>query len=160
MKRALLLPVLVCCLLFLTPAGARGGERNLLRPMTVDGLKDLIARPDKPRFLFFMASWCGPCRSELPALERLYRAFGGKGLELMGVSLDNDPKDMQAMVDTSGISFPVYWVGEPAIQAFGLTGVPLLLIVRNGLVQERVMGTRSESFLEDRARWVLAKPGS
>jgi thiol-disulfide isomerase/thioredoxin len=133
-----LFPILACCLLLLVPAGARGGDRNLLRPMTVDGLKSLIAQPDKPRFLFFMASWCGPCRSELPTLERFYHAFGSKGLDLVGVSLDADPKNMQTLLDSSGVSFPVYWVGESAIPAFGLTNVPMLLIVRDGQVLQRV----------------------
>jgi thiol-disulfide isomerase/thioredoxin len=58
-------------------------------------------------FLNFWATWCGPCRFEMPSMEKLYRRFKDKGLEIVAVNLQEDRASVQRFVDQYGLSFPV-----------------------------------------------------
>jgi hypothetical protein len=55
---------------------------------------------------------------------------------------------MQPLIDSLRVSFPVYWLGEAGARSYNITGIPLLWIVKNGEVREKILGSRSESFLE------------
>lgn len=57
--------------------------------------------------LSFWASWCGQCRQEIPELEDLYQRYQRVGLTLLGVSIDDDRRKTEDMVQTLEVSFPV-----------------------------------------------------
>ncbi|HJL15402.1 MAG TPA: redoxin domain-containing protein [Sandaracinaceae bacterium LLY-WYZ-13_1] len=52
------------------------------------------------------ASWCGPCREELPALQRLYRRYRARGLRVVGIAADREAEAARAMIDELGLTFP------------------------------------------------------
>lgn len=54
----------------------------------------------------FWASWCGPCRREMPTVVKAYNTFHGKGLEVVGVSLDQDRQAWQQAVGDLGMAWP------------------------------------------------------
>ncbi len=96
-----------------------------------------------------MASWCGPCIRELPTLDKLYRRYRNRDLDIIGVSLDFEgPAAMQPIVDSLDVRFPVYWMDEAGVRTYNISGIPLLWVVKNGQVREKILGSRSESFLE------------
>lgn len=92
------------------------------------------------------ATWCAPCRWEMPALDRLHRALRDRGLEVVAVSVDAAPGGpdgaVREMVEELGLSFTV--LVDPAGEVrrrFGVSGLPTtFLIGRDGTVLERVLG--------------------
>lgn len=64
----------------------------------------------KTVLLNFWATWCSPCREEMPMLMELQRQYGSTGLQVVGIALDNQEK-VKSFVSTYGISYPIL-VGE------------------------------------------------
>lgn len=57
--------------------------------------------------LSFWATWCGPCRQEMPAMEKLYQQLKAKGFEVVAVDMMEDKATVSAFAKTSGYTFPV-----------------------------------------------------
>ena len=99
----------------------------------------------------FMAAWCGPCIDELPTLNQLHKKFNNQGLEIIGISIDLDgPEAMQPVVSALKIDFPVYWYGEKAVEKFALFAIPMMLLVKEGQIVERIHGRRPDSYLDEK----------
>jgi len=113
---------------------------------------DAIIGDKKNRLaVVFMAAWCAPCIDELPTLNKLHKKFKDQGLEIIGISIDLDgPDAMQPVVSVLKIDFPVYWYGEKAVEKFALFAIPMLLLVKEGEIVERIHGRRSDSFLDEK----------
>ena len=104
----------------------------------------------------FMAAWCAPCIDELPTLNKLHKKFKDQGLETIGISIDLDgPDAMQPVVKALKINFPVYWYGEKAVEKFALFAIPMMLLVKEGAIVERIHGRRPDSFLDEKFRSFL-----
>ena len=59
--------------------------------------------------LTFFATWCGPCRAEMPSLERLHQELGDRGLSVLGVSVDRRKDPLPAFLSQLGVTFPILW---------------------------------------------------
>jgi len=106
--------------------------------------------------LVFMAAWCAPCIDELPTLNKLHKKFENQGLEIIGISIDLDgPDAMQPIVSALKIDFPVYWYGEKAVEKFALFAIPMMLLIKEGQIVERIHGRRPDSFLDEKIRDLL-----
>ena len=83
------------------------------------------------------ATWCEPCKREIPALDSLYRVLGPKGLRIAAVSIDRgDPAPVKAFMDGFGVTFDVLHDPEGTIQQiYQGTGVPeSFLVDRDGQI--------------------------
>ncbi|MDO9515467.1 MAG: TlpA disulfide reductase family protein [Syntrophales bacterium] len=133
-------------------------NKNLVLPIDIAGIEELIKIRDCPLMLVAMASWCGPCREELPILQRMYEKYKDKGLKIVGISLDvGGPSAMQPLVDQIGVNFPVYWGGEAVTVQYRISAIPLTYIVKNGEIVEKILGGRGEQFIEDKIRSLLGE---
>jgi hypothetical protein len=87
----------------------------------------------------------------LPTLNKLHKKYRKKGLEIVGISIDLEgPDAMQPAISAMKIDFPVYWYGEKAVEKFALFAIPMMLLVKEGDIAERIHGRRSEVFLDEK----------
>lgn len=91
----------------------------------------------------FWATWCVPCRHEIPGYVDLANKYGKDGLVIVGVSMDEgEPATVKAFVEKYAVSYPVVIGGDEIVSAFGgVEGLPTaFLIDRNGHIRDRKAG--------------------
>jgi cytochrome c biogenesis protein CcmG/thiol:disulfide interchange protein DsbE len=79
----------------------------------------------------FWASWCGPCRSEAPALESFQQRNSGENFTVLGINLDDATEDAEAFVGRYGLTYPQLRDGDGRERrdAYGMTGFPETFLV-------------------------------
>jgi thiol-disulfide isomerase/thioredoxin len=101
----------------------------------------------------FWASWCPPCREEIPGLVRIQRRFAANGVQLVGIAIDSAAKSRQAAAEL-GINYPVLVAGFEAVDLTRKLGNPIgalpytLVLDRKGTVIRTHLGILSEADLE------------
>jgi peroxiredoxin len=95
-------------------------------------------------FLNFWATWCVPCRQEMPTMEKLHREMKDQGLGVVAVNIREGPKAVREFVDELGLTFTVLLDREEEVsKAYGAWGIPLTYIInREGEFVGKVMGYR------------------
>jgi peroxiredoxin len=106
-------------------------------------LRDVVARNDVV-LVTFWATWCPPCRIELPQLERIYRERRGRGFEVLAVNEDEDAARRDAYLREKAFSFPVLLDRKGAVRRrWRVRGLPSsVLLDRNGRVLAVVDGVQ------------------
>ena len=97
----------------------------------------------KVLLLNFWATWCPPCRKEMPAMQQLYQAYRDKGLEIVAVSVDTtSPAELRAFVNELGLTFTVLHDRDSLVsRLYSNPGVPSsYLINAQGKLAYRVLG--------------------
>lgn len=113
-------------------------------------LSDFIAQ-NKVTLVDFWASWCGPCRQEMPTVKAAYEAFKDKGFGIVGVSLDNNAESWKKAIDQLEITWPQmsdlkYWDSEGAA-LYGVRAIPAtVLVAQDGTILARDL--RGEAIAE------------
>lgn len=111
------------------------------QPVTLDSLRGKVV------FLNFWATWCEPCKKEMPSMERLYQKMKGRPFEILAVSLDANPtQDIPAFLEKTQLklTFPLLIDKEQNIskQLYRTTGVPESFIIgADGKVLKHAIGT-------------------
>ena len=123
----------------LPAAASRIGQPVELSAPDLEGRTvDVAADAGVVRVIDFWATWCEPCREQLPALERLRRELGPRGLSVYAVSFDEDPAQIPRFLAATPVGFPVLWDQGGATWAarYGLYRLPTTVLVdRRGIVR-------------------------
>ena len=141
-----------------------GEERLMLtgRPAADFTLKSLDGEPielsslhGKVVVLDFWATWCPPCRAELPSIDKLNAEFAGK-VEFLGVN-DEDSGTVKAFLKKAGYTFPVLMDGKRQVhRTYGIRSIPVLLVIdRQGVIRQHFVGSRSVEALRSAIQSVL-----
>ena len=85
----------------------------------------------------FWASWCGPCREEMPLLEQIHQRYEALGFTLLGVNVEEDPTNGQAFLQERPVSFPVLYDSKNSIsKLYEVIAMPsTVLIDRQGNIR-------------------------
>jgi peroxiredoxin len=101
--------------------------------------------------LNFFATWCAPCREEIPDLVRLYNKFKDKGFEIVGIGLDIDgAAALGPFAKQFRIPYPILLGTREVVMDYGeIKGVPTSFFIdRNGYIAEQFIGVRPAHVLE------------
>lgn len=95
--------------------------------------------------LNFWATWCGPCRFEMPAMEALYREFDRRDFEILAVSTDAQGAAVtRPFKDSLGLTFPILHDSDFRVGVtYGTRTLPMTFLVnRHGIITHRIFGAR------------------
>lgn len=96
----------------------------------------------QPVLLNIWATWCPPCRAEMPSIERLHEKYGRKGLKVVAVSIDDAGSEagIRAFARDMGLTFEILHDSTGQIQhAYQTTGVPETIIIgRDGVIRKKI----------------------
>ncbi|MBF0509712.1 MAG: TlpA family protein disulfide reductase [Deltaproteobacteria bacterium] len=112
------------------------------------GLKDFRS---KVVMVNFFATWCGPCRMEIPQLINFHGKYKDKGFEVIGISLDPNPAAvLEPFAKNMKIPYPLFLGTQDTALTFGgFRGIPTtFLITRDGKIFKKYTGVQPDSILE------------
>lgn len=125
---------------------------------TIDVMRVMNHGHGKVVVLNFWASWCAPCRAEVPELKALRKAFSEDQLFILGLNVDSDPGEYAKFVTKTGFTYPVRMADEGVQRLFKVGSIPRLLVynTRGELVVDHE-GTAPAAELEGLVRSLLAE---
>ena len=106
----------------------------------------------------FWATWCGPCRSEIPGMLEVYDKYKSKGLEIVGIALDRDGwRVVTPYVEKAKMTYPVVMGDAKVIEAYGgIEAIPTTFVVdRKGNIVEKHIGYMSKDDFEKKVKKIL-----
>ncbi len=109
--------------------------------------------------LDFWATWCAPCRSEIPKFVEWQKQYGPQGLQVIGISMDDSEKPVPAFMQQFGIDYPVA-VGDAKLadQYGGVLGLPVNFVIgRDGQIHHKHVGLTDMALLEGEIKQLLEK---
>lgn len=113
-----------------------------------------VAKNAKVLMIDFWASWCGPCRQEMPNVKAAYEKFHAQGFDIIGVSLDSKAEDWKKAIADLGITWPQIsdlkgWECEGAA-TYGVRSIPATVLIKDGVIVARdVRGNKIAEQVEE-----------
>ena len=161
MKSVLVLAACLC----LAWAGPVGAVPIKPVPAPFWKLKDLDGKTvtsddfkGKVVVLDFWATWCPPCKAEIPGYVAMQKKYGPEGLVFVGISVDEDgPEVVRSFVKAHGINYPIVMFNEDVVNAFApIEGYPTTFIIdREGNIVDKKIGAKPAEFYEKEILAVL-----
>ena len=139
-------------------APTQGAEMPDFTLETVDG--ETVSLSDyrgQPIVLNFWATWCTPCREEMPLLQETYEAHADAGLVVLGVNVRETPEAVERFLEEVGVDFPVVLDPDSAVvNRYLVTSLPLTFFIdREGRLRTLVVGGMSKKVLDEHLSKIL-----
>ena len=142
LRLRLLLALFLALASIALPASARSGLEGKAAPdfalRSLDGKNRRLSElRGEVVMINFWATWCGPCREEMPLLDRIYQQYAPVGFQILGVNVDDAGSRAAEMAQTLGVSFPVLFDETKSVsKLYDIGAMPMtVLIARDGTVR-------------------------
>ena len=112
----------------------------------------------KPVLINFWATWCPPCRNEMPYLQGIYEEWSGLGLEVLAINIGEDPSKVEEFMRGNNLSFAALLdIGQDVTEEYGITGIPATFFVdKDGIIQDKVVGAfQNKTQIENRLSSIM-----
>jgi|SRR5450631_160780 len=108
----------------------------------------------------YWATWCAPCKIEIPRLVELQKKYANDGLQVIGISMDDGPEPVRGFVKDFGINYPVALGDVKVAEAYGgILGLPVaFLIDRKGHIYRKLVGDTEMQLVETDVQSLLKSP--
>jgi peroxiredoxin len=126
------------------------------KPLTLSSLRGKVVLLD------FWATWCTPCREEIPEFVKLQDKYRDHGLQVIGISMDDGPEPVRDFYKKFQMNYPVVMGDAKTGAAYGgVLGLPIAFVIdQNGKILSRHIGATDVSVLEKEIVPLLPKSGS
>jgi peroxiredoxin len=107
----------------------------------------------------FWATWCPPCRAEMPAIQQVYEKYRDQGFTVLAVDLQESPAQVNNFAEELGLTFPILIDPDASVFIrYRVTGLPSTFFVdRAGIIQEvTIGGPMTEAFIESQVSSLVA----
>jgi cytochrome c biogenesis protein CcmG/thiol:disulfide interchange protein DsbE len=123
------------------------------KPLSLSSLKGKVVLLD------FWATWCPPCRMELPHFKELYAAYKGKGLEMVGLSVGEQADTVKSFAKENNLTYAIALSAPKIEQAYGgIRGIPTtFLIDKQGRIAKKYVGYQEKAVFEQEIKKLLAE---
>jgi peroxiredoxin len=170
MRKTVLIVVAVLLAVGIYEVGRRGsthskpGFRVVHSVAPELSLQDLNGQPlelanyrGKVVLLDFWATWCTPCRGEIPQFVALQDQYREQGLQVIGISMDDGPKPVREFYQQFKMNYPVVLGNEKIVEAYGgVLGLPVMFLIgRDGQVAAKYVGEVQMSAVEQEIKTLL-----
>ena len=120
---------------------------------TTGALQKFDAMKGRIAIVYFWATWCEPCQKEAPQLRDLFEKYRDKGVDVLGIAMDNADK-VKDFAAKNKLTFQIVYGGREAMQLSkdlgnSLGGIPFLVVIgRDGKIIERITGETKDGRIE------------
>ena len=96
----------------------------------------------KPILINFWASWCRPCRTEMPYIQQVYEEWSNKGLVVLAINIGETPSETKEFMQDYELSFPVLLdIKRLVAQEYNVWSIPTTFFIdKNGIIQAKIIG--------------------
>jgi len=123
---------------------------------------DLASYKGEVVLVDFWATWCDPCRAEIPHFVQLQDKYRNQGFRIVGISMDDGPRPVREFYGQYRMNYPVAMGNAKIAERFGgVLGLPVsFLIGRDGRIYARHVGETETNVFETEIKELLARPGA
>jgi thiol-disulfide isomerase/thioredoxin len=158
-RKVVIVSILVIALLYAcTEKADRSGIAADFKLQDLNGkvvrLSDFRGRPV---LLDFWATWCSPCREAIPGIEKMHKDYGGKGLVVLGISMDQGGWDsVKAFVNEYHMTYPILKGSDAVMSDYQVRTIPMVVLLgKDGKIVKRYLGFGGEDELEKGIKSIL-----
>ena len=149
----ILLPILLVSVLLMASCGDGSAQKPLISEPAPDfKLPNLdgqsVSLSDfrgKPVLVNFWATWCGPCRFEMPFIQEIYEEWSDKGLVVLAIDMGESPSTVKDFIQSHNFSFPVLLdTNQDVALQYNIRGIPATFFIdKDGIIQGTKVGAFS-----------------
>ena len=143
---------------------AQGGARQAAPDFSVKSLDGQMLKPSSMKgkvvLLDFWATWCPPCREEIPHFKELYTQYKDKGVQIIGLALDEDGEaSVRPFAQQNQINYPLGIATQEIVSSFGgIRGIPTTYILdKQGNIAKKWVGYQDKAVFEKEIQTLLAE---